>query len=82
MTYYECPACQWGCVLNLHTDAPLGCPLCLEDNGRFVRLEGRPATASDKPEGPDERLILSVDPAIEGAFVMLDPATGKFVTRM
>jgi hypothetical protein len=55
-TYFECPACEWDCVLEgLGPTAPLGCPLCMEDNGRFVRLHGRPATVTDKPEGFDIR---------------------------
>ena len=58
-TYWECPACEWSCVLN---DAALSgsgqpcCRLCAEDNGRLVDMKGRPAQPDDKPEGFDDRI--------------------------
>ena len=55
MTFFKCPDCEWDCVLPFGPFAPFGCPLCMEDRGRFVRLQGREATPEDRPEGYDAR---------------------------
>ena len=50
------------CEFSVVTDGippPLArcCPLCAEDNGRDVFMGFQPATADDKPEGYDARLL-------------------------
>lgn len=54
--YFECPACEWDCVLiRRESHVRLTCPLCAEDNGREVYLRSREAVEEDRPEGPDDR---------------------------
>lgn len=57
--YAECPDCQWDCIIGPPMPTGLahvvGCPLCMEDNRRFVRLSVRSAVPEDSPEGFDAR---------------------------
>lgn len=58
-TYCECPVCEYSVVVAtkvLEGGAyRIACPLCDGDNNKLVAMEGRPATDSDRPEGPDAR---------------------------
>lgn len=55
--YYWCFDCEWDCVVHGIPTEDLFCPLCAADNGRDVRLLGRPARPSDHPEGRDARKV-------------------------
>jgi hypothetical protein len=82
VTYFQCPACEWDCVLKgLGPELVLGCPLCLEDNGRFVRLQGRPAVPEDRPEGFDDRDVIGyIDTATDDGVPVgraLPPTRGR-----
>lgn len=54
-THWECPDCQWDCVLREGRETVVICPLCLSDSRHVRRCRPRPATDDDKPEGDDER---------------------------
>lgn len=57
-TYFECPVCEFSSVLrNADAGGPNYCPMCDGDNGRDVHLNSRPALATDKAEGRDDRTI-------------------------
>lgn len=54
-TFWECLVCEYTVVLRDPRSDPPDCAMCAEDNGRWVGMKGRPATADDKPEGIDQR---------------------------
>ena len=61
-TYYECQDCGFDTVQPAQVPGPFYCPLCAEDNGRDVRMSGRPALDTDAPEGRDARKASRHDP--------------------
>lgn len=52
--FWECPVCQFTAITTT-LKWPPDCPLCSEDCGKDVAMEGRPAREDDKAEGRDWR---------------------------